>query len=99
MEHHDGVRRSILATPIAAALVLGIEVVLAQRAPRLPEEPPFDLRRISTDPEAPRVVWLGDSTAAGIGASEPDESLPLQLLRCSGNIDLTVLATSGAKVN
>lgn len=46
-----------------------------------------------------RVTWLGDSLAAGVGASEPDRALPRQVaLRLEGRSDLRVVARPGAKV-
>jgi lysophospholipase L1-like esterase len=47
----------------------------------------------------PVVVWLGDSTAAGVGASGPASALPQQVAQLLGQpIRLTVLARSGARV-
>jgi lysophospholipase L1-like esterase len=45
------------------------------------------------------VVWLGDSTAAGVGASRPASALPQQVAQLLGQpVRLTVLAHSGARV-
>jgi lysophospholipase L1-like esterase len=48
---------------------------------------------------AARVVWLGDSTAAGVGASGPEAILPEQVARqLAQPMRLNVLARSGARV-
>ena len=45
------------------------------------------------------VVWLGDSTAAGVGASTSATALPTQVAAGLGRpVDVTVLARSGATV-
>ncbi len=45
------------------------------------------------------MVWLGDSTAAGVGAGGPDGALPRQVASRLGRpVQLTVLAISGAQV-
>ena len=46
-------------------------------------------------------MWLGDSTAAGVGASSADAALPRLVAAASPGdraVDLTVLAVSGARV-
>jgi lysophospholipase L1-like esterase len=49
--------------------------------------------------EATDIVWLGDSTAAGVGASEPDGALPRQVAaHLTRPVSLQVFARSGAKV-
>jgi lysophospholipase L1-like esterase len=46
-----------------------------------------------------RITWLGDSTAAGVGASAPDRALPRQVAALLDRpVDLTVLAVSGDRV-
>lgn len=48
---------------------------------------------------AAHLVWLGDSTAAGVGADDADGALPRQVAAQLGRpVDLTVLARSGARV-
>lgn len=71
---------------------------MAVRAPRLPVIEPYDLNRAGTNADAPRVVWLGDSTAAGVGATSADKALPVVVSRRSGDVDLYVLAVSGDTV-
>ncbi|MCB1017827.1 MAG: SGNH/GDSL hydrolase family protein [Acidimicrobiales bacterium] len=93
---------------MAAALVVGtlgllvVEVLLARRGPDLEDREPLDLdglvgagRAGATEP----VVWLGDSTAAGVGASSAEGSLPRQVAAAADHpVRLTVLAESGARV-
>lgn len=46
-----------------------------------------------------RMVWLGDSTAAGVGATTADSALPRQVAARLGRpVQLTVLARSGARI-
>src|SRR5262245_30764199 len=46
-----------------------------------------------------RIVWLGDSTAAGVGASSVEQTLPRQVASGLGRpVELTVLAKSGARI-
>jgi len=46
------------------------------------------------------MVWLGDSTAAGVGANGPEGSLPRQVAaRLGGPVELVVLARSGARLD
>ncbi|MEY2436172.1 MAG: hypothetical protein QOF97_1008, partial [Acidimicrobiaceae bacterium] len=90
------------ALPIITAVVLLVEVELASRQRNLPDEP-FALVGLvnASAPGAPRrVVWLGDSTAAGVGASGVDGSLPRQVAAGLGRpVELTVLAVSGDRVS
>lgn len=45
------------------------------------------------------MVWLGDSTAAGVGAADADEAVPRRVARALGRpVDLTVSAVSGDTV-
>lgn len=46
-----------------------------------------------------RIVWLGDSTVTGVGASSVDGALPRQVAEGLGRpVELTVLARSGARI-
>ena len=46
------------------------------------------------------MVWLGDSTGAGVGASSVENALPTKVVRgLERSIRLRVLATSGARVD
>ncbi len=91
----------VVAMPIAALTVLGAEVQLARLGPDLPDDTPFDHDgRIGTGPGTPlRMVWLGDSTAAGVGASDADHAIPRQVaLGLDRPVVLTGLAVSGDRV-
>ncbi|MDQ3681330.1 MAG: SGNH/GDSL hydrolase family protein [Actinomycetota bacterium] len=78
------------------------EVQLARTGPRLPN-PTSSALDVSVGGSPPggglRMVWLGDSTAAGVGASDPDRSLPLQVAAGLGRpVEVVVLARSGARL-
>lgn len=88
--------------------VLGAEVLDARRGPRLDE---FDVAQLNatyaapdgtTEPRRLRVVWLGDSTAAGVGASSPDRAVSAGVARRvaseGAEVDVRVIAVSGAEV-
>jgi len=83
--------------PIGLGLILGAEVWYAIAADRLPEREPLDLdTRIDGPGETLRIAWVGDSVAAGVGASEPDAALPRLVARGVGRaVDLHVFAVSG----
>jgi lysophospholipase L1-like esterase len=67
---------------------LGAEPPLPTDAPVGPPRPPVDT-----------VVWLGDSTAAGVGATGPAGALPEQAAAEIGRpVRMTVLARSGDRV-
>jgi acyl-CoA thioesterase I len=80
--------------------VLGAEVVVAQHGTNLPEGEPLRLDgRVGGPGAAVHITWLGDSTAAGVGASSVDGALPRQVATALDRpVDLTVLAVSGATV-
>ena len=82
-------------------MVLLVEVELASRQRNLPDDPlALDGLVNAGAPGAPlRVVWLGDSTAAGVGASGVDSALPRQVANGLGRpVQLTVLAVSGDRI-
>lgn len=87
--------------PIGLIAVLAVEAMVARRVERLP---PFPLDALSGRVGAgvkglTRLLWLGDSTGDGVGASAPDRSLPRQVAAgLNGPVDLVVLAASGARV-
>lgn len=91
-----GLRRVLAA---AAGLVVGAAALVARR--RLPD-PAFDLDGpVGPPDERPRLrmVWLGDSTAAGKGASDVADTLPHLVASGFGRpVDLTVVARTGATV-
>lgn len=97
-------RRLLLALPVlviaGGAAVLAVEIQLARWGRGLPELESVDQDgRVGGPGPAVSIVWLGDSTAAGVGASGPDGTLPLIVARrLDRPVDLTVLAESGARV-
>lgn len=103
-----GLRRILvisIAVPVVSIAVLAVEVELARRGENLPDGVPYPLsgRVGSGDGPAVRMVWLGDSTAAGVGASSVDATLPRQVAtqvsQASGRpIQLLGLAVSGARI-
>jgi lysophospholipase L1-like esterase len=108
MAHRHGLRRNLLvagggtlAGVLLAGAVLGIEIVLAGRGPRVVEFDPHAADGPVGEPgdgDAVAVVWIGDSTAAGVGASGPSLGLPAQVARGMDRpVRLTVLAVSGAR--
>ncbi|MBA2280528.1 MAG: hypothetical protein H0W25_04725, partial [Acidimicrobiia bacterium] len=73
------IRATLVALLLYAAAVgtLLVEVQLARSGPRLADERlELDGRIGPPTGAALRVVWLGDSTAAGVGASGPDAAVP-----------------------
>jgi lysophospholipase L1-like esterase len=90
----------VAAVPVVAFAVLAIEVQLARTGPNLPDDQPFEHDgRVGGAGPALRVVWLGDSTAAGVGATDADHAVPRRVARAlSRPVDLTVLAVSGATI-
>jgi acyl-CoA thioesterase I len=97
-------RRAVMAAavvPVAGVAILGAEVLAAQRGVHLPNPPlgPVDVQAGPPGQATQLVVWLGDSTAAGVGASGPARALPRQVAdRLGRPVRLTVLARSGARV-
>ena len=91
-----------MVVPAAVVLVLGVEVLVARQGANLPDAEPYDLSGIvnAARPGPPlRVVWLGDSTAAGVGASTEGAALPRLVAKSiDRRVDLSVLAVSGARV-
>lgn len=91
---------AVLIALVGLAALLAIEVALARRGPML-EGGPLDLDGSvgAGGGEPLRVVWLGDSTAAGVGVDDPSEALPTVVAEQLGRpVDLTVLAASGDRV-
>jgi lysophospholipase L1-like esterase len=81
---------------VGLTVIVVVEIQLARSGDRLPE-----LKLVLDRPgNAPRVVWLGDSTAVGEGASSAAGAVPSQVQDGLGRPDaaLTVLAVSGARV-
>ena len=89
-----------VGVPVMALVVLVVEAGLARRGEML-EGPPLKLGGLVGEGSQPplRVVWLGDSTAAGVGASTVATALPSQVAAALDRpVDLAVLARSGATV-
>jgi lysophospholipase L1-like esterase len=97
---------AVALVPVAGAAILGVEVYAAKRGTHLPDPPPGPIDAPAGSPgppsagqSLPLVVWLGDSTAAGVGASGIARALPMQVAARLGRpVRLTVLARSGARV-
>ena len=98
-----GQRRGPAALAGVALLViavLAVEVGLARRGP-VPDGPPPDLGGRVGEEQGPAldVVWLGDSTAAGVGATGAGSALPVVVADALDRpVQLQVLAHSGATV-
>ena len=107
------VSRTVLRRALALTLLLllgflvllAVELVWALNGPSLPRRVPLFLDRDfdgpSADPEEPiTVVWLGDSTGAGVGASGVETALPTIVAQgLQRSVRLRVLAMSGARVD
>ena len=92
---------AVIAVPVAVLVVLAVEIELAQRAPTLDDRPLELGGRVGPAGPGPalRVAWLGDSTAAGVGASSRSGALPVQVAEGLGlPVELVVLAASGARI-
>jgi lysophospholipase L1-like esterase len=97
----------VAAAAMGAAVVLAVEIQLARAGTQLP-----NLELVLDRPGAGRrMVWLGDSTAAGVGASEATGALPSLVAaglsgpdassakgREASAVSVAVLAVSGARV-
>jgi len=91
----------IVAVPVVAAVVLGVEVELARRGPDIEDDTPLqhDGRVGAAEGPALRMVWLGDSTAAGVGASDAAHAIPGRVAAALDRpVDVTSLAVSGDRV-
>jgi acyl-CoA thioesterase-1 len=84
----------VAAAVAGVAVVLVVEIQLARGGSRLPDLD-LVLNRAGT---GKRVVWLGDSTAAGVGASSSAGALPSQVADGLAAPEVAVLAVSGARV-
>jgi acyl-CoA thioesterase-1 len=85
-------------------VLLAVELLWALNGPSLPRRLPLFLDRDFDGPSADRdepisLVWLGDSTGAGVGASSVETALPTIVVRgLQRSVRLRVLAMSGARV-
>ena len=86
----------VAAAVVGAAVVLLVEIQLARAGNRLPD---LELV-IDRHGTGRRIVWLGDSTAAGVGASSSSGALPSQVADglATAGTSVTDLAVSGARV-
>ena len=89
-----------IGVPVMAVVVLVVEAGLARRGEML-AGPALELDGpVGSGPGSTLdVVWLGDSTAAGVGASGAATALPTRVaVGLERPVDLSVLARSGATV-
>ena len=91
---------ALLATPPAALAVLTVNWKMTKRGPQLAEDPPFEHdTHVGGDGPPLRVVWMGDSSVTGAGASSVDASLPRMVARgLDRPVDLMCIAVSGSRV-
>lgn len=90
----------VVAFPLLGLGILAVEVQLARVGPDLPDDAPHQHDgRVGGGGEALRMVWLGDSTAAGVGASEADRAIPRRVaVALDRPVDVISLAVSGDRV-
>jgi lysophospholipase L1-like esterase len=98
-------RRLLIALAVLVlvpVIVLGVEVQLARTAERLEDEDGFRPGRlvVRPGPDALDVVWLGDSTATGVGTGTVEQSMAFRVAEglTPRPTTLTILAVSGAEV-
>jgi lysophospholipase L1-like esterase len=91
---------AVLATPVLSLGVLAVEVQLARHGPDLPDDTPLDHDgRVGPPGDPLRVLWLGDSTAAGVGASDADHAMPRRVaVALDRPVEITSRAVSGDRV-
>jgi len=98
---------SVVGLPVAFLGLLFLESQLAAGGPKLPEEVYALDGRVEplvldgTAPPHPlRIAWMGDSTAAGVGASSAEHALPRLVAKGLGRpVELRSFAISGARVD
>lgn len=99
-------RRLAVAVPVATAAVLAVQVQLARRGRRLADSPLQLDGRVGPERcavkgagDALRITWLGDSTAAGVGATSAELSVPRRVAAILDRpVEVTSLAVSGARI-
>lgn len=88
---------------LVPVLVLAVEVVVARLRPRLDDEVGFRPSRLEVrpGPEPVHVVWLGDSTATGVGTARVEDTMAYRVASglTSAPVELTILARSGDQVH
>lgn len=100
-------RRRILlvlaAVVVLPATVLAVEIQLARTGPRLDDEDGFrpDAVWVRAGPDPIHVVWVGDSTATGVGAGDLAASMAHRVAAgvTDGAVRLTILGRSGAQAH
>ena len=96
-------RRALLgvaAVPVVAAVVLGVQVQLARSGPQLDDAPLDHDGRVGGPGDPLRMVWLGDSTAAGLGATTAEQAIPRRVATALDRpIEVTSLSVSGARID
>ena len=88
------------AVPVMAIAVLGAEVQMARSAKNLPDDKPLVLDGHLDGPGVPlRMLWLGDSTAAGLGASAANQTVPRRVASAlHRQVDLVSYSVSGFRL-
>jgi lysophospholipase L1-like esterase len=81
--------------PVLAAAVLGIEVELARRGPNLDD---VELSYESADAGGTTALWIGDSTAYGVGVDDAHDGVASRIARERGE-RVVMLAVSGATLS
>jgi lysophospholipase L1-like esterase len=91
------------ASIVIAATIVGFigllvgQAVIAFRVDRIEGFSSEQLDRQIGDGQQLRVVWIGDSTSAGVGASRPERALPVVIANeLNRPVSLHVLSVSGA---
>ena len=102
---------AIVGVPLAFLGLLGVQAVLAARGEYEPSDPGYEVKATvapSTGAQpsgvALRMVMLGDSTVAGLGAPTVEESLPVQTAQrvadlLSRPVEVRGLGVSGARTS
>ncbi|CAN5338255.1 hypothetical protein BH20ACT22_BH20ACT22_13930 [soil metagenome] len=99
-------KRTVLCLALAVVslgAIVGVEILIAARREYLPTGPALEIggRWGPASGRPLRLVVLGDSTAAGVGAGRPELSYPARLAAQLGDdgyrVDLSALGMSGAR--
>ena len=83
----------VVGIPLTAAATLAVEVELARRSERLPDEGPLTYETGGSS----TAVWIGDSTAVGIGVEDGADAVPSLVARARDE-RVVMVAESGATV-
>lgn len=89
---------------VAVIAVVGAEVAFARLKVQTLDEPPPFLNKSFGDGNSPalKLVIIGDSTAAGVGTTDHEQTYPWAVGEMLGekfNVDLSVTARSGARLH